>query len=142
VRRNHLVLDARSGVGGTGSLQHHASVGATLVGYVIVMMGLVLLFEVLPYLEELLRGLRANKGALVPRQSSADRRTEAPSRQRRWGDNGQCEEGNALVQMFARLSYVSRLPAECFRFKRYCPTELQLSLAKWRPRSVTSEAVK
>jgi hypothetical protein len=34
--------------------------------YVIVMMGLVLLFEVLPYLEELLRGLRANRGGLVP----------------------------------------------------------------------------
>jgi hypothetical protein len=29
------------------------------------MMGLVLLFEVLPYVEELLRGLKANKGALV-----------------------------------------------------------------------------
>jgi hypothetical protein len=56
--------------------------------YVIVMMGLVLLFEVLPYLEELLRGLRANKGAWVPRRSSADRRTEAPPRQQRWGDNG------------------------------------------------------
>jgi hypothetical protein len=36
--------------------------------YVIIMMGLVLLFEVLPYLEELLRGLKANKGALVPPQ--------------------------------------------------------------------------
>ena len=34
--------------------------------YVIVMMGLVLLFEVLPYVEELLRGLKANRGALVP----------------------------------------------------------------------------
>jgi hypothetical protein len=37
-------------------------------------------------------------------------------------------------------SYVCR--AQCFRFKRFCPMELQLSLAKWRPRSVTSEAVK
>jgi len=34
--------------------------------YVTVMMGLVLLFEVLPYLEELWRGLRANRGVLVP----------------------------------------------------------------------------
>jgi hypothetical protein len=34
--------------------------------YITVMMGLVLLFEVLPYLEELVRGLRANNGALVP----------------------------------------------------------------------------
>ena len=51
--------------------------------YVIIMMGFVLLFEVLPYLEELLRGLRANKGAWVPRRNSADRRTEAPPRQQR-----------------------------------------------------------
>jgi hypothetical protein len=36
--------------------------------YVTVMMGFVLLFEVLPYVEELLRGLRANRGALVPPQ--------------------------------------------------------------------------
>jgi hypothetical protein len=36
--------------------------------YVIVMMGLVLLFEVLPHLEELMRGLRANRGTLVPPQ--------------------------------------------------------------------------
>ena len=36
--------------------------------YVTIMMGLVLLFEVLPYLEELLRGLKANKGdAASPR---------------------------------------------------------------------------
>ena len=34
--------------------------------YVSVVLALVLLFEVLPYLEELLRGLRANRGALVP----------------------------------------------------------------------------
>jgi hypothetical protein len=32
------------------------------------MMGLVLLFEVLSYVEELLRGLRANRGALVTPQ--------------------------------------------------------------------------
>jgi hypothetical protein len=43
--------------------------------YITTMMGLVLLFEVLPYVEELVRGLRANNGALVPstqkrRQSS------------------------------------------------------------------------
>jgi hypothetical protein len=36
--------------------------------YVTVMMGLVLLFEVLPYVEELLRGLRAKRGSLVPPQ--------------------------------------------------------------------------
>jgi hypothetical protein len=36
--------------------------------YVTIMMGLVVLFEVLPYLEELLRGLKANKGALAERQ--------------------------------------------------------------------------
>jgi len=34
--------------------------------YVIVMLSLVLLFEVLPYAEELVRGLRANRGALEP----------------------------------------------------------------------------
>jgi hypothetical protein len=34
--------------------------------YITIMMTLVLLFEVLPYLEELVRGLRANNGALVP----------------------------------------------------------------------------
>lgn len=34
--------------------------------YVIVMLSLVLLFEILPYAEELVRGLRANRGALVP----------------------------------------------------------------------------
>jgi hypothetical protein len=37
--------------------------------YVVIMLGLVLVFEVLPYLEELVRGLRANKGALVPRRN-------------------------------------------------------------------------
>jgi hypothetical protein len=36
--------------------------------YVIVMLTLVLLFELLPYLEELVRGLKANKGALAPKQ--------------------------------------------------------------------------
>ena len=39
--------------------------------YVTVMMGLVLFFEVLPYLEELWRGLRANRGALVPPKRKA-----------------------------------------------------------------------
>jgi hypothetical protein len=34
--------------------------------YVTIMMTLVLVFEVLPYLEELVRGLKANNGALVP----------------------------------------------------------------------------
>ena len=36
--------------------------------YVGVILILVLLFEVLPYLEELVRGLRANRGALVPKK--------------------------------------------------------------------------
>jgi hypothetical protein len=35
--------------------------------YVTVVLTLVLLFEVLPYLEELVRGLRANRGALIPK---------------------------------------------------------------------------
>lgn len=37
--------------------------------YVGIILILVLLFEILPYLEELVRGLRANHGALVPRKS-------------------------------------------------------------------------
>jgi len=37
--------------------------------YVGIILILVLLFEILPYLEELVRGLRANDGALVPRKS-------------------------------------------------------------------------
>jgi hypothetical protein len=35
--------------------------------YVAIVLTLVLLFEVLPYLEELVRGLRANRGVLVPK---------------------------------------------------------------------------
>ena len=35
-------------------------------GYVLPIMGAVVLFEVLPYLEELVRGLRANRGKLSP----------------------------------------------------------------------------
>jgi hypothetical protein len=34
--------------------------------YVTVILMLVLLFEILPYVEELVRGLRANRGAFVP----------------------------------------------------------------------------
>ena len=37
--------------------------------YVAVILLAVLFFELLPYLEELVRGLRANKGALVPRRA-------------------------------------------------------------------------
>ena len=37
-------------------------------GYVLSVLGAVLLFELLPYVEELIRGLRANNGALVPRK--------------------------------------------------------------------------
>ncbi|MBC7907681.1 MAG: diguanylate cyclase [Rhodospirillaceae bacterium] len=36
-------------------------------GYLIAMLGLIVLFEVLPYLEEFWRGWRANDGHLVPR---------------------------------------------------------------------------
>jgi hypothetical protein len=36
------------------------------IGYVVIIVTLVLVFEVLPYLEEFFRGLRANGGALVP----------------------------------------------------------------------------
>jgi len=36
--------------------------------YVVTILACVLLFEVLPYLEELWRGLRANRGALVPKR--------------------------------------------------------------------------
>lgn len=44
------------------------------VAYIAIVMSVILLFELLPYLEELLRGLRANSGRLVPpkaRQSKA-----------------------------------------------------------------------
>ena len=37
-------------------------------GYVLSVLAGVLLFELLPYIEEMIRGLRANNGALVPRQ--------------------------------------------------------------------------
>ena len=37
-------------------------------GYVLSVLAGVLLFELLPYIEELIRGLRANNGALVPRE--------------------------------------------------------------------------
>lgn len=48
------------------------------VTYVAVMLSLVVLFEVLPYLEELVRGLRAQgMRGLVARPSKADRRTVA-----------------------------------------------------------------
>ncbi|HEV7821356.1 MAG TPA: diguanylate cyclase [Burkholderiales bacterium] len=36
------------------------------VGYIVIVLTLMLVFEVLPYLEELFRGLRANGGALAP----------------------------------------------------------------------------
>jgi hypothetical protein len=36
------------------------------LGYIATMLTVTLLFEVLPYIEELVRGLRANRGALVP----------------------------------------------------------------------------
>ena len=36
--------------------------------YIVIVLTLVVLFEVLPYLEELVRGLRANRGAWVPRK--------------------------------------------------------------------------
>lgn len=39
--------------------------------YVATILTIILLFEVLPYLEELLRGLRANRGALVPPKARA-----------------------------------------------------------------------
>lgn len=44
------------------------------VGYVIAVLAVILLFELLPFVEELLRGLRANAGRLVPR---AARRAES-----------------------------------------------------------------
>jgi hypothetical protein len=34
--------------------------------YVVSIMAIILLFELIPYIEEFLRGLRANHGALVP----------------------------------------------------------------------------
>ena len=39
--------------------------------YVVTVLAAVLLFEVLPYGEELIRGLRANEGALTPKRSRA-----------------------------------------------------------------------
>lgn len=42
--------------------------------YVVAVLVAVALLELLPYIEELIRGLRANAGALVPRRSGRDRR--------------------------------------------------------------------
>lgn len=47
-------------------------------GYVLSVLGAVLLFELLPYVEELIRGLRANNGALVPRKPRV-RSEDAPA---------------------------------------------------------------
>jgi hypothetical protein len=43
-------------------------------GYIVGILSAVLLFEVLPYLEELVRGLRANHGRLVPRKDDSAHR--------------------------------------------------------------------
>jgi hypothetical protein len=51
-------------------------------GYVAAMFGAIVLLEVLPYVEELLRGLHANGGALVP---TAARRAAAEAADRRGG---------------------------------------------------------
>ena len=45
-------------------------------GYVLSIIGAVMLLEVLPYLEELVRGLRANDGRLVPQKRAARGGTE------------------------------------------------------------------
>lgn len=42
-------------------------------GYVFTVMAIILLFEIAPYIEELVRGLRANKGALVPPKAKTHR---------------------------------------------------------------------
>jgi len=42
--------------------------------YVTTVLVLVVVFEVLPYVEELIRGLRANRGALVPHKARLNRR--------------------------------------------------------------------
>jgi len=41
-------------------------------GYVLSVIGAVALLEVLPYLEELVRGLRANRGSFIPPRSRSD----------------------------------------------------------------------
>jgi O-antigen/teichoic acid export membrane protein len=41
--------------------------------YVVIVLAAALLFELLPYVEEFFRGLRANGGALVPKRSSRGR---------------------------------------------------------------------
>lgn len=45
-------------------------------GYVLSIIGAVVLLEVLPYLEELIRGLRANDGRLVPEKPATHRSIE------------------------------------------------------------------
>ena len=48
-------------------------------GYVLSVLAAVLLLEVIPYLEELIRGLRANRGALVPRNVPRPKGGRVPS---------------------------------------------------------------
>lgn len=47
--------------------------------YVATVLGCVFLFEFLPYIEELIRGLRANRGALTPRRSNRTNDNSRPS---------------------------------------------------------------
>lgn len=46
------------------------------VGYVLSLMAAILVFEILPFLEELARGLRANKGSLTPPKAGAARKAQ------------------------------------------------------------------
>lgn len=50
------------------------------VGYIATVMSVILLFELLPYLEELFRGLRANSGRLVPPKARRNKTGETTMR--------------------------------------------------------------
>jgi hypothetical protein len=41
--------------------------------YVLTILSVTFLFEIIPFMEELIRGLRANRGALVPPKSGIDK---------------------------------------------------------------------
>jgi hypothetical protein len=51
-------------------------------GYVLSVLAAALLFELLPYIEELIRGLRASNGALIPRKSHGRAEADAASNAR------------------------------------------------------------
>ncbi|WP_292137111.1 hypothetical protein [Mesorhizobium sp.] len=55
-----------SGRGGNRALRYRLEIAAVPLIYIVCVMAVIVLFELLPYLEEFVRGLRANAGRLIP----------------------------------------------------------------------------